>query len=326
MVEQQSRSHSPEMQEKPRWQICGEMFADYLSQQVTPRMLFDVDGVLLEPRSLNKPQVSTDLILPAIASLEYQGVEIGLATGRGMHAINYLRKQGGINLSGPNIIEQGHVLMLGDTILHFGHPQHRPFIDSVLKVLKAHKQRRQTFEEVQASAGEFTFCRGKFQWQGGSRVYFWIKDSGDNNRNQRMTEETLIPVIKRVASRYGLDYAKDIGVDVSRVKVGGFAIVGIRGKINNQDVNKGTPLEHFPEGPWIFVADGFGDMPLAVATHDKGGLVVGVRGNLDISNEAEIFLENADIVLDNPEELATALHHAAHLLPMERKKRATPTP
>lgn len=71
---------------------------------------------------------------------------------------------------------------------------------------------------------------------------------------------------------------------------------------------------------WSFVADGFGDTPLAKITKTKSGVVIGIEGNLDITKDAPEFLLTADIVLKNPNEFTRALRHAANVMRVPRNR------
>lgn len=117
--------------------------------------------------------------------------------------------------------------------------------------------------------------------------------------------------------QHGLDYDHDVTVNSYRMQRsfenGNLGVVSIRGKLDGRIIDKGIAAEKL-YGTWAFAADGFGDTPIAIVTKTRGGVVIGIEGNLDITNEVPYFLQIADVVLKTSNEFNDALRHAANIL------------
>ena len=110
---------------------------------------------------------------------------------------------------------------------------------------------------------------------------------------------------------------RDVELRVYRMqpsaKNGNLAIITVKGKLDGKTIDKGVAAERL-SGPWGFVADGFGDTPLAKISKNRSGVVIGIEGNLDITKDAPEFLQLANIVLRNPVEFTKALRHTVSIL------------
>ena len=122
------------------------------------------------------------------------------------------------------------------------------------------------------------------------------------------------PIITTLAEKHGLDPHQDIATKVTRMRVDNLAIVSVKGKLFGDIVDKSIAVKNYMNHPWIFVADGAGDLHLAQITKERGGFVIGIDGSLDISSEVPEFLATADVRLADPYEFAQTLAYTAHLL------------
>jgi hypothetical protein len=297
---------------------AGELLAGYLALQETPTLLLDMDGVVFEADSLQQPQLTTLDIIQTLQSLEEQGVAIGPATGRGMHVVEFLRNQG-LQLVGPAILEEGQVIITDMETRYLGRPGHRAFMREIKSAMESHSEFVPTWDEVRINAcdGRFTFCPGNFQWQGECRSSFWFYYHGDPKQDKAIVATRVEPILQALSPLYGLNYDKDVAVGVYRMKSsetnGNLAVIGIKGTLDGQLIDKGIAAKKMT-GSWGFAADGFGDTPLAVVAKSRGGVVIGIEGNLDLTKDAPEFLQKADVTLRNPGDFTQALRYTANIL------------
>lgn len=306
--------------DKPLWQRCGAIMAEYLRAQHNPTLLLDMDGVVFQADSLDVPRLTTPDIIPVLSYIEELGVRIGTATARSTHVVDYLRDLG-LRLQGPAILEEGQVVLSGEEAIHLTLPTHKDFMKTATDVLSAHTAFESTWEAVQENArkGTFSFCHGNYQWQGEYRSSFWFSYRGNQDIDHRTVAAVFEPTLRDIADLYGLAYEKDIAIATSRMAVNNLAIVTIKGQANGQPIHKGMAAEKLLQGSWIFVADGFGDTSLAIETRRRtNGAVIGIEGNLDISNDVPEFLRSANAVLETPQDFVQSLQHTAYLLSKAR--------
>ena|SRR3989344_3021627 len=296
-----------------KWQLCGTLIANHLRSG--NNLLLDGDGVLLKPDSLDRPELTTPKIITPIKTLENLGIKVGVATARGGQIIDYLCNEYGLQMKGPSIIEDGHVVVSDGIRKNLASPNHSIFVADVRKRLLLHPEFQTSWNNVRTLSevfDMFAFCPGGFQWQGKFRASFWFFANGDKDDHEILSE-VFEPVLRILAQENGLGYENDLDVSVGRMSVGNLGILSIKGKINGESITKGTAARRLIQ-PWVLAADGFGDTALATVTKKFKGAIIGVEGNLDVSNEPPEFLNSADLVLRDPEELAFALSHAANCL------------
>ncbi|HSX40843.1 MAG TPA: hypothetical protein VLF68_04500 [Candidatus Saccharimonadales bacterium] len=300
----------------PAWQRCGALMAEHFTLQQTPTLLLDMDGVVLQSDSLFEHRLTTPDIIPALADLEKQGVMLGAATSRSTPALDYLRGLG-LAMQGPAILEEGQKFLQGEHEHHIALPGHKDFIDSVKETFTSHPRHAPSWQDVQnyAKEGEMKFCTGNFQWQGELCTYFWFYYHNGSSYDREILQTVFEPTLQSLAYQQGLDFENDVAVGVSRMIVDNLAIVTIKGRRNGEPIHKGIAAQRFMRPPWVFVADGFGDMPLAefTKTHPQG-TVIGIEGNLDVSDEVPQFLHHANAVIKNPDEFVQALSYTSTLL------------
>lgn len=297
---------------------AGALLAHHFLSMQNPQLLLDMDGVILQSDSLDVPQLTTLDVIPTLKLLEGQGVSIGPATGRGMHAVDFLRNQG-LELSGPAILEEGQVIVQNGIASHVGHPNHEKFINIVRDTMKHDTGYVLSWSDVreEMQGDRFAFCPGNFQWQGTSTDKYWFHYIGEDIRDTEIILTKFQPKLRILAQQAELDYERDIELRVYRMqpsaKNGNLAIVTVKGKLDGRTIDKGVAAERL-NGTWGFVADGFGDTPLAKVSKIRSGVVIGIEGNLDITKDTPEFLNSADIVLRNPAEFTKALRHAVNIL------------
>lgn len=312
----------PDREEASRREVvvknAGALLARHFISVKNPQLLLDMDGVILQSDSLDVPKLTTLDVVSTLQLLEDQGVNIGPATGRGMHAVDFLRSQG-LKLSGPAILEEGQVIVQNGIASHLGHPNQEKFIDTVRATIEHDAECVPTWNDVQEEVrrGKFAFSPGNFQWQGSSTAKFWFHYIGEDVRDAEIISTNFQPKLQALASQAKLDYDRDVELRVYRMqpseKNGNLAIITVKGKLDGKTIDKGVAAERL-SGSWGFVADGFGDTPLAKISKIRSGVVIGIEGNLDITRDAPEFLNSADIVLINPTEFTKALRHAVSIL------------
>lgn len=294
-----------------RWQQCGELIASHLS--LGSPLILDIDGVVCRADSLDRPELTTPAIITSVKTLENLGVKVGVATARGEHIVEYLRREHNLQIEGPAILEEGQVLIKDGNKEYLAVPNHPKFIADLRQEFMLDPRFQDSWRMVKMifeSSGAPTFCPGNFQWQGECRASFWFFAHGDKDRDRQILTTIFESKLRKLAQKNELDYEKDLAVSVSRMSVGNLGILSIKGRVDGLPVNKGTAAEKLVQ-PWVFAADGFGDTALAIVTKKFNGAVIGIEGNLDVSDEPPEFLKNADFVLRNPEELNLALSYAA---------------
>ncbi|MDO8657144.1 MAG: HAD hydrolase family protein [Candidatus Levybacteria bacterium] len=293
---------------------CGVLIASYLKQGRA--LLLDVDGVICKADSLDHPELTTPHIINNIKKLESTGRKVGIATARGSQITDYLRFEHGLRLDGPLIYEEGQVMVIDGEKIYLSNPNHTGFIKSVRAELKMHKAFSKSWQmakEIYENRGVVTFCPGDTQWQGECRASFWFFSDEKTKHGRDIIISMFEPTLTKLSAMHKLDYKNDLSISVGRMSVGNLGILSIKGKKEGQPINKGTAARLLRER-WIFVADGLGDISLAFETRQNNGLVIGIEGNLDDSDEPHKFLENADCVLSTPEDFAKALDYASFCL------------
>jgi len=297
---------------------AGELLADHLLAQSAPQLLLDMDGVIFHSDSLHSPKLTTPDIIPALLALEAQGIALGPATGRGPHVVKYLRESG-LQLSGPAILEEGQTTIQNGVVLHLGHPNHIPYMANMRDVLRQDAEFLPGWNEVREATqrGELGFCGGNFQWQGECINSFWFEYGEDPLLEDNVISTKIVPVLRKLATKHGLNFDRDVAINHYRMQPsaenGNLSVVSIKGTSDGERIHKGTAAENLT-GTWGFVADGFGDAPIAKVTKARQGVVIGIEGNLDITDDAPEFLQISDVVLKDPEEFARSLRHATRII------------
>ncbi|MFA9288853.1 MAG: hypothetical protein ACEQSA_03165 [Weeksellaceae bacterium] len=274
------------------------------------QILLDLDGVVLKSDSLQIADPTTFGMLPVLRDLEAKKVRLGLATMRGMHAISYLRKNG-LQLQGDKIIEGGHVLLSDEGDHYLGHPNHRNFIQHATSYLENRPNYRKRWINVLKGLAPGLYCRGNIQWQGENRASWWI------NTDQTPPEEMLeffTRLLEPIAAHSDLLLQRDVGISVSQMKKSPLGIIGVKGRLDGEKIDKST-IAQFIKTPWSFVGDGFGDTNLCKETVRGQGIVIGVGGNLDRSDEVDTFMQGVTVKLQNPHELEQVFRRVVKKLP-----------
>ena len=270
---------------------CAAAIAKHLG--ANRQLLLDVDGVICQADALDFPRLTAPSIISSIRGLEDRGIAVGVATARGMHIVDYLREEHSLQLEGSSILEEGQMLLREGRVEHTVPNAHRMFIRNLREKLQQHSGFRPLWQEVEAK----TFCPGDRQWQGQSRasLLFRAEDGIEEGYEILVSIELTLA---ETAKANGLD-PQDIVIGVNRMSMNNLGIITINGKKDGQYVDKGIAAKIL-EGSWVFVADGFGDSHLALVTKERGGLVVGIEGNLDVSSEPPKFLTQSHYVLVHP--------------------------
>lgn len=311
---------------------AGRTMAEhFLSQPKSDRtLLLDMDGVVMQGDSLHEPRVTNPHMIHALQRLEKLGIKIGCATGRSEHIVRFLRSQG-LRLEGPAILEEGQTLIHNGVTEYLGHDNHRKFMKSINAAMTTHPEYSERWDKVRRNYS-FAFCPGNEQWQGDCRSSFWFhydKDS-DPKYDAMIVAKLFAPRLQKIAEFYELT-PDDLALSVYRMKPnennGNLAIIGLKGRLKGEVINKATAAQKIKGSP-VFVADGFGDMPLAEEIKRRGGPVIGIKGNLDESNEPNAFLDlvGSKNVLENPSDFVTALYHTADILDKNEAISTTPSP
>lgn len=284
---------------------CGAAIASY------QHVFLDADGVLCKSDSLYVPEPITPHLFPAIRRMIQQGTTIGVATARPRHFIDYLQDTYGLTVKGPSILEEGQVVQMEDgSVEYLVSQRHLLFIQELRRRLMEHPDYRTTWEEVRDSSDDgIAFCSGNVQWQGEARLSLWFRTDKGVDAGYRIIE-TITPQLHEIADRTALD-VRDIATPINRMSDNNLGYITIKSAKEGREINKGIAAERL-DGSWVFAADGFGDSHLAEETKRRGGIVIGIEGNRDVSSEPFAFLNNADFVLRNPDELSLAMHIAAN--------------
>ena len=321
LLDQEHSSRKLIAEREAKVRNAGERLAEHLGSQVTPTLFLDMDGVVFCADGLRYPRITDYGVLSALISLESLGVQIGPATGRGLHVVQTLRDYG-LQIQGPGIFEEGQMYVTNGEIHQFGHPNHPAFMNTLREAMTKHPDFVPTWDHVRPDTNAIS--PGNPQWQGRNRFSYWFSYD-DNQERDSVIVSSIRPFVEASADQHGLHPDNDIALTVYRMKPhklnGNVAIVGIKGRHNGRDIDKGTAA-HMITTPrsWSFVADGFGDTPLANVTHSRGGVVIGIEGNLDMTNDASIFLARAHARLRDPREFAGALRHTASVLRGKRMR------
>lgn len=296
---------------------CGRELAVILSKGIKP--LFDCDGVITRGDSLDRPELTTSKIVPPLQAFEKIGIQLGLATSRSASTLDFLHSQN-LQIAGPTILEDGQVLHVNGETIYLVSEDYRNFAAHVEEAIRTHPSWRASLEEVVRNpvspTGEPTFCQGNYQWQGECRKSFWVPLQG-NGKQERFALQTVVAPIKEIAQKYNLREKRDFVILFDRMQREDgpdLGIVIIEGMVKGKPVDKSLAAERI-RGPFVIISDGFRDTKLARLAKKRGGFVIGIRGNRDVSKEPKEFLEtSSDFVLKNPEELADALAYAAQIL------------
>lgn len=303
---------------------CGlAMAAHFLQGQ---SLLLDGDGVTVKGDSLFEPELTTPDIIEAIRSVETSGVSVGVATARSSRFVDFLRNFS-LDLKGPAILEEGQVVETSANRTLLVSPSHKVFVARVREVLKNHPNWRRSWREVQVHAsngnGELFFCDGHEQWQGDSRISFWFHAVGSEERDFHIKREIIDATIKPVGESLGLTMGKNYMTSLGRMTLehvgtsGHLGIISLKSAHNGHPVNKSMAAA-FLGKPYVFVADGEGDPPLGAYNLRNGGINIGIKGNLDISNDPSRFMRVSEYVMDDASSLARSLMVAANFVRSSR--------
>lgn len=273
------------------------------------QLLLDGDGVLVKGDSLNRIKILDSGLLPALSGLEASGVKIGVATARGEHLVRWLRDQG-LKLEGISIIEDGQAV-IKDGRLEYLVPEN--FLQFVGRLRNRLQKKSLGWKETWRETEQFpktSFCNGNHQWQGRARASFWFKQTGSYSGDLQRLKAIFLKTIIGLAEDQGLEIGKDIGLSLVRMRTNDLAMLVVK---HNQ-AEKANGAGYLPHGA-VLAEDGFGAINLGRIIKENGGGVIGIRGNLDISAEAGVFLrEVADHVLNDPLELVKVLRIAKDLI------------
>lgn len=216
---QQTPDRKDVVQREPIVKSTGEILVNHFLSQSHPQLLLDMDGVVFQADSLDVPRLTTLDIILTLQSLEAQGVTIGLATGRGMHAVDFLRSQG-LQLSGPAILEEGQIIVQDGVTSHLGHPNHEKFINTVRATMERDAECLPTWDDVreEVQGDKFAFCPGNFQWQGTSTAKYWFHYIGEDLRDAEIISTKFQPRLQTLALQAQLDYDRDVELRVYRMQ------------------------------------------------------------------------------------------------------------
>jgi len=285
---------------------CSEWLAEHLLNG--SQLLLDGDGVLVRGDSLSRTRLLEPSLISSLMTLESIGVPVGLATARGQHFVERLRGEG-LLIKGTSILEEGQAVLKNGELKYLVPSEYTRFLGEVRQKLKQSPAYKKSWGEV-SSTNEDVFCRGSHQWQGRARASWWFHQTGRFESDARKLQLMFLPTIAGMATEYGFSLGKDISLSLVRMRENNLAMMVIR----FNGFEKATAAGYLDK-PVVFIADGFGDLNLGNKVLESGGGVMGLRTNLDISNEPNMFLnEVADWVLDNPKQLAQIVRLTAKSL------------
>jgi hypothetical protein len=279
-------------------------------------ILTDVDGVLCQANNLDFPLVTSLPLIQQLRQYEHVGVSLGLATARSNHIIDFFRKEHGLRLSGPTILEEGQIVLNGnDKPQYLTHPHHPLFVHHLRNTMKMLPEFRHTWEEVSDSdhaSDSPIFCEGNIQWQGASRVSWWFNSRP--GKNATIMNEFFTPIIMATAQTFDIDPSL-FEMKLSETTYG-LAYVRLIGRHpSGYPITKGLAATTYLNGnPRIFFADGPGDVDLAETTKANGGMVIGIRQTFDITPDIAKFFTLADITLNHPSALAMLLEETRQIV------------
>lgn len=313
----QPRSIEERLDAKALIQRCGlTMAAHFLHGQ---SLLLDGDGVTVKGDSLFEPELTTPDITRAIRLIEEAGVPVGVATARSSRFIDFLRSFS-LKITGPAILEEGQLIEMPEAKVFLTSSVHKEFVAKVKKELKTHPNWRPNWHNVQVpethANGELFFCDGHEQWQGDSRISFWFHAVGSEDRDFHIKREIIDATINAVGESFGLTMGKNYMTSLTRMTLEHIGTAGYLGIISLKSVHNGHPVNKsmaaaFLGKPYVFVADGVGDPPLGAYNLHTGGINIGLKGNLDVSNDPSRFMKLSAYVLDDPRSFAKSLIVAA---------------
>lgn len=283
--------------------------------------IFDMDGVIFRGDSLLRPHLTTEYIIHNLRRLELfvnrngTNERNGVATARSYHVVDHLRRFKDLKLKAPLILEEGQILIAEGKTIPLVPLKHIQFIASVKHAMKDLSSYRADWNEVKASPA-FTFCPGNYQWQGVARISFWSISQG-KAQDQEILKTVFDPTLRLVAKYHGIDYESEVVATTSPMRMPNhdyeLAIFSLKRKQNGKPFDKSMAAEHAygRNGTrCIFVADGYGDTPMKKVASP----VIGIKGNLDETNDATEFLREAHFKLESPEHFAHVLDVTAQLL------------
>ncbi len=280
-------------------QQCGVWLGEHL--KTGRQLLLDGDGVLVKGDSLNKTIILDPELLPVLTVLEENGVKIGMATERGEHIVQWLREHS-LKLEGVSIIEGGQAVIDNGRLKYLVPENFLQFVGELRRKLMDQPGWKKSWGETEQLPTD-SFCSGNHQWQGRARASFWFRQTGSYGGDLNRLKSLFLRPIMSLAAKDNLEIGADIGLSLVRMKTNDLGILVVK---HNQ-VEKATAAGCLTNGA-VLVEDGFGAINLGRAIKERGGGVIGLKGNLDISADPDIFLrEVADFVLEKPAGLVQVL-------------------
>lgn len=283
-------------------------------------LIFDGDGVIVEQDSLFQPTLRDPRLIGSLRQLEQQGVSVGLATSRGEHFVEFLRARG-LHLEGPLILQEGQVLYHKGGKTYFTTEAYREFLDAFWRLTGRTDIWRKHWADVWAS-GDGAICYGNDQWQGDCRRSFWFYEN-DGVKHGEELKEKLSAIARPISQSYDLALGSDYVISLGRMSLrryvdrGTLGIISVTSAVGGVSSDKSRAAREIV-GPAIYIADGFKDGKLEKLNALRGGINIGVAGNLDLASDARSFLTASDATLASPQELVNALLHAVRLLQVGR--------
>jgi hypothetical protein len=219
-----------------------------------------------------------------------------------------LRDQG-LKLEGISIVEDGQAVIKDGRLEYLVPESFLRFLGSLRSVLKSQSGWKKNWKETELSPMD-SYCSGNHQWQGRARASFWFRQTGNQVGDWALAKRLFFEPIMSLAEKTNLEIGKDIGLSLVRMKGNNLGML----VIEHNGAEKAMAAGYLANGA-VLVEDGFGAINLGRKIKERGGGVIGLKGNLDISADPGVFLrEVADHVLENPAELAQVLNIAQNNL------------
>lgn len=313
---------SAEVASEVRIEYCAELLEHFFSKIPGGKIISDIDGVIYQQNGLENPTPTSNAVFGGMKAMEERGVAIGVASSRGTSVVDQLRRDG-LQILGHSILEEGQLLLVGDDIQYIASERYVNFAEISLSMLKSHPRvvdAWSVLEGTEMDGQPLCFYHGDdSQWRGDLRIAPWFSMTATNEHGKQHSDgdakNLMREIISEAQEAADLVEGKDFDLYVGRM--GGVRPVGhvrMLGRTAGREViSKATGIQILPDR-YIFVADGYRDWEAGREVSNRGGLVVSILGNLDISTEPHTFHNEAAIVLHNPDEWAQVLLKTADKL------------
>lgn len=306
-----------EVMNLPPVELTGLLIANTLLKRRDSHMLFDMDGVVLNEKNWDVPEVFPQVI-ESLQRLEQIGVDLGIATARGQHIRNHLREHHQLQFLDHKILEGGRLMItreFSDRASIYSCYENQELANNFVVKLEQSALLNPYFYNSHRNLPEHRFCLPPEQWRRMTQASFWYRhdQSIDDPSEQILFLEAIKPLVSACAKELNIsEEAVEFQVNQSS---NGLTYTLISLKANRQ-VTKATHLAD-NSSPVIYFADGDKDLPLAeYINKSPHGFVIAVMSDLGESkrHEVESFRKESIVTLSGPDDLARALHYACDYL------------